>query len=73
MEQLNAENVGRRATVPGMGGMSDLKLAAEIHRLERTCASFGGAMLLAAYRQEQERRERAWRRARVADLWDGQD
>lgn len=73
METINAEDIGRRAVVPGMGQMSDLKLAAEIRRLERTCASFGGAMLLAAYRQEQERRERAWRRAKVADRWGGQD
>lgn len=73
MEQLNAEDIGRRVRNPNISAMSDLQLMAEIRRLERTVASFGGAMLLAAYRAEQERRERAWRRARVADRWDGQD
>lgn len=56
MDELNAEDIGRRATVPGIDKMGDLELHAEIARLSQSVASFGGAMLLAAYRQEADRR-----------------
>ena len=52
---MNAEKIGRKATVCGPK-LSDKKLLSEIRRLKRTCASFGGAMLLAAYQADAERR-----------------
>jgi hypothetical protein len=55
METMNAETIGRKATVVGPQ-LSDLELLAQITRLKRSCASFGGAMLLAAYRADAERR-----------------
>lgn len=55
METINAETIGRKATVCGPK-LSDKKLLSEIKRLKRTCASFGGAMLLAAYQADAERR-----------------
>jgi hypothetical protein len=36
--------------------LSDLELVAEERRLSYSCASFGGAMLLQAYRLEMDRR-----------------
>lgn len=45
---MNVEAVGKRLT--------DLELLAEIARLRRSVASFGAAVLLAAYRAEAERR-----------------
>lgn len=55
METISAEEVGRAATLGGKP-LTDLELLAEIARLKRTVASFGGAMLLAAYRAEAGRR-----------------
>lgn len=52
---MRADDIGQRATVVGPR-LTDLELLAEIDRLKRTVASFGGAMLLAAYRAEAERR-----------------
>ena len=52
---MNAEAIGRKAKLGGKP-LTDLQLLAEIRRLKRTVASFGGAMLLAAYRAEAERR-----------------
>jgi hypothetical protein len=58
METMNAETIGRKATVvgPNRRSLSDKKLLSEIKRLKRDCASFGGAMLLAAYQADAERR-----------------
>lgn len=55
LERIDAEATGKVATVIGPK-LSDLQLLAEIKRLERSVASFGGAMLLAAYRADAERR-----------------
>jgi hypothetical protein len=52
---MNAEAIGRTATLTGEP-LTDLQLLAEIARLKKSVASFGGAMLLAAYRAEAERR-----------------
>jgi HD superfamily phosphodiesterase len=52
---MNAETIGREAKLEGKP-LTDLELLAEIARLKRTVASFGGAMLLAAYQAEAERR-----------------
>ena len=52
---MNAETIGRKAKLEGKP-LTDLELLAEIARLKRTVASFGGAMLLAAYQAEAERR-----------------
>ena len=55
METINAESVGRKATACGPK-LTDEKLLREIRRLKRSVASFGGAVLLAAYRADAERR-----------------
>lgn len=52
---MNAETIGRTAKVMGPR-ITDERLLREIRRLKRSVASFGGAMLLAAYRAEAERR-----------------
>jgi hypothetical protein len=56
METIRAEDIGKRAVIYGEKPLTDLQLLAEISRLRRSVASFGGAMLLAAYRAEAERR-----------------
>jgi uncharacterized protein YcbK (DUF882 family) len=57
METINAEEVGKRAVVYGEKPLTDEKLLKEIRRLKRSVASFGGAMLLSAYRAEASRRK----------------
>lgn len=54
-QELRATDIGRKAKVMGPR-LSDEKLMREIRRLKRSVASFGGAMLLAAYRADAERR-----------------
>jgi hypothetical protein len=56
METMSAEDIGRRAVVVGDARLSDLALLAEIARLEKSVASFGGAMLLAAHKADAQRR-----------------
>lgn len=54
---MNAEAIGRTVQIHWGGErLTDLELLAEIVRLKRSDASFGGAMLLAAYRAEVARR-----------------
>jgi len=53
--ELRADYIGRKAKVMGPR-LTDEKLLREIRRLKRSVASFGGAMLLAAYRADAERR-----------------
>ena len=57
MATVRAEALGNRAVVYGGQPLSDEKLLKEIRRLKRSVASFGGAMLLAAYRAEASRRK----------------
>jgi hypothetical protein len=52
---MRAEDIGKRSSVVGPK-LTDEKLLREIRRLKRSVASFGGAMLLAAYRADAERR-----------------
>ena len=56
MEEMSAEDVGKQAEVVGGEPLSDLELLMEIARLKRSVASFGGAVLLTAYRAEAEER-----------------
>lgn len=56
MKTINAEDIGRRGIVVSDKPLTDLQLLAEIARLRKSVASFGGAMLLSAYRAEAERR-----------------
>jgi hypothetical protein len=55
MSSMRAEDIGKRATVVGPK-LTDEQLMGEIRRLKRSVASFGGAMLLAAYQADAERR-----------------
>jgi hypothetical protein len=57
VETISAEEIGKRARICGEQCLTDEKLLKEIRRLKRSVASFGGAMLLSAYRAEASRRK----------------
>jgi hypothetical protein len=59
VETINAEDLGKRAATGSnelLVSMPDLHLLSEIARLTKSVASFGGAVLLAAYQEEARRR-----------------
>jgi len=56
MKTISAEAIGKQAVMAGREPLSDLELLMEIARLKRSVASFGGAVLLAAYRAEADKR-----------------
>lgn len=55
MKTIDADEIGKVAVIGGKP-LTDKKLLAEIRRLQRNCASFGSAMLRAAYITEAQRR-----------------